>query len=69
MARAEQLGQQMLLFGRPLPPEEIVGRLAAVDAEAVRRVARRLRASRPTVAALGPLSGLESYERIAARLS
>lgn len=68
MSRCEQLGQQLLVYGRPVPVEEIVGRIAAVDLEAVIRAARRLRQSRPTLAALGPTRGLESYDRIVARL-
>jgi predicted Zn-dependent peptidase len=69
MSRCEQLGQQMLIFGRPLSTEEVVARINEVDADAVRRVATRLLASKPTVTALGPLNGLEDYDRIAARLS
>ena len=69
MSRCEQLGQQSLIFGRHLPPEEVVARIDAVDAEAVRRAAARLRASVPTVAALGPVGKLESHDRIAARFA
>lgn len=68
MARAEQLGQQMLIYGRQITVDEVVAKLAAVDVEAVQRVARRLRRSPPTIAALGPVRALESYERIAERL-
>src|SRR3546814_787883 len=41
-ARGEQLGQQMLVFGRPLPTDEQVARIEAVDVAAVERVARRV---------------------------
>ena len=68
MSRCEHLGQQLLVYGRPVPTEEVVRKIDAVDLEAVRRVAARLRRNRPTVAALGPLDDLESYDRIAARL-
>lgn len=68
MSRCEQLGQQFLTFGRHLPTEEIVRRIEEVDLEGVRKVARRLRGGRPTVAALGPLHDVEDYARIAARL-
>ena len=68
MSRCEQAAQQLLVFGRPLPTEEIVAKIDAVDAAAVRRVAQRLRSATPTVAALGPISGLESYEQIQRRL-
>lgn len=69
MSRCEQLGQQMVIFDRPVPVTEMVEKIDAVDAAAVRRVALRLRAKAPTVTALGPLDGLEDYGRIAARLS
>ena len=36
---------------------------------AIGRAVARLRAAPPTVAATGPLAGLESYERICARLA
>jgi predicted Zn-dependent peptidase len=69
MSRCEQLGQQMVIFDRPIPVPEMVEKIDAVDAAAVRRVALRLRQKAPTVTALGPLEGLEDYGRIAARLS
>ena len=68
MSRCEHLGQQLLVYGRPVPTEEVVRRINAVDMDAVRKAAARLRQAPPAVAALGPLDELESYERIAARL-
>ncbi|KAA0683445.1 pitrilysin family protein [Roseomonas genomospecies 6] len=68
MSRCEQLGQQLLVYGRPVPVEEIVQKIGAVDRESIVRVARRLRDNRPTLAALGPINRLEEYDRIAARL-
>jgi predicted Zn-dependent peptidase len=67
--RCEQLARQMMIWERPLSTEEIVARIDAVDRAAVRRVVGRLLRSRPTVAALGPLHGLEAIELIAARLA
>lgn len=67
--RCEQLGQQMLVFGRPIPVDEIIQRLEAVDRGAIERVATRLLMSRPTFAAVGPLAHVESYDRMAARLN
>jgi len=69
MSRCEQLGQQLLVFGRPISTKEIVARIEGVDLAAVQRVARRLLTSVPTVAALGPLAHLEDYDRITARLA
>lgn len=69
MSRCEQLGQQILIYDRPIPVEEIVAKIDGVDRDAVVKAATRLRASRPTVAALGPIAKLESYDRIAERLA
>ncbi len=67
-SRIEQLGRQMLIYGRPLAIDEIVARIEAVDAGAVRRTARRIAGGgKPTIAALGPLGRLASYEAVAAR--
>ncbi|MFQ5774714.1 MAG: M16 family metallopeptidase [Kiloniellaceae bacterium] len=67
-SRCEDLAQQILTYGRPLPVSEIVGRIEAVDAGAVRRLARRLAAGRPTLASLGPIGRVEAFDRVAARL-
>lgn len=67
--RAESLANQMLIFGRPVPITETVAKIDAVDEAAIRRVVGRLRAGRPTVAAVGPLSALESYEDLALRFA
>lgn len=67
-ARIEQLGSQMLLFGRPLNIDEVLASVDRVDAAAVRKVAERvMRTAPPAVAALGPIEQLESYNRFAAR--
>ena len=68
-ARCEQLAQQLLVYGRPLPMEEIIARVDAVDVEQVAAAARRLRAGPLTLAALGPIDQVEPYDAIAARLS
>lgn len=66
--RCEQVGTQMLVFGRPVPPAEVVSHLAEVDAASIQAAATRMLAAPPTLAALGPLAGLEEYDRIAERL-
>ncbi len=68
MSRCEQLGRQMLIYGRPIPILEIIAKIEAVDTHAVRRVADRIVSSGPpTVAAIGPIGNLESYSAIAGR--
>ena len=68
-SRAEQLAQQLLIYGRSVPLAEVLEKIEAVGLNDLRRVAGRLLASPPTVTAIGPLARLESAERIAARLS
>lgn len=68
-SRCESLARQMLVWGRPLTIPEIVARIEAVDQDAVRRVVGRLLQSQPTLAALGPLQGLEAMDNIARRLA
>jgi len=70
MSRCEQLGRQLLIFGRAIPVDELVAHIEAVDAAAVQRVGARLTmtATAPVVvAALGPINKLEPYERTRAR--
>jgi predicted Zn-dependent peptidase len=57
-----------MIHDRPLPIDEIVANVEAVDAEAVMRVARRVTASVPTLAALGPVGDLEAFDDISNRL-
>lgn len=65
--RAEQLARHVLVYGRPLGVDELVAKVDAVDEAAVRRFARQtLTRSKPALAALGPLSKLAPYDKIAA---
>ena len=67
-SRCEQLARQMLVYGRPIPIDEIVAGVDSVTLEDVKRAAIRLTSSEPTLAALGPIDKLESFEAIKARL-
>ncbi len=68
-ARADQIARQILVYGRPIPLEELVRRIDAVTVEDVRAAGRALIASgRPTFAGLGPRAGIESAARIAENL-
>jgi predicted Zn-dependent peptidase len=67
-ARCEQLAQHLLIYGTPFDPPEVVRRIEAVDDAAIRRVVSRWCSAPPTVAALGPLSRLEDYDKLQARL-
>jgi predicted Zn-dependent peptidase len=64
-ARARQLANQILIYGRPLTVAELVARVDAVTVESARAAGRALIArARPAVAALGPSKGLEGAAAI-----
>jgi predicted Zn-dependent peptidase len=69
-SRVEQLARQLLIFGRPIPLEEIVAKIDEVDPQAIRRVANRVfSTAAPSLAAIGPLSRLESYDILTRRFA
>jgi predicted Zn-dependent peptidase len=47
---------------------EIIEKVDAVDTDSVRRVAKKIIATKPTLTALGPISNLESYQKLCDRL-
>lgn len=63
-SRASQIARQILLFGRPIPKEELVERLSALTLERLTDLSARLFASKPTVTAVGPIGTLAPYEAI-----
>ena len=67
-SRCEQLARQMLVYGRPVPTEEIVAMIDAVTTQDVVRVAERLFSSKPSLSAIGPLGKLEQGDAFAKRL-
>ncbi len=68
-ARAEQIARQTLVYGRPLSIPEVIARIDAVDVGAIERLSGRLRAGPPTLAAIGPVSGIPDYDAIVAALT
>lgn len=67
--RCEQMAQHTLVFGKPLSVDELVARVDGIDAKALGKIVERLLTSAPTLAAIGPLEKLESYDSLASRLS
>ncbi len=65
-SRCEQLARQMIVYKRPIPIDETIAKIDAVDGAAIRRVAERLLSGPPTVTALGPVPDLEDLEKLAA---
>jgi predicted Zn-dependent peptidase len=68
-ARCEQLAQHLLIHGTPFDPAEIVRRIEAVDDAATWCGVTCGRSPPPTLTALGPLSRLEDFDRVQARLA
>jgi len=68
-ARAEALANQLLIYGRPIPVDEIVAKVEGVDRAALARVADHIASGPLTVAALGPVKSLPDHETIVERLS
>jgi len=68
-ARCEQLAQQILCYDRPLPTAEILEKIAAVTPQDIERLGARLIASRPTFTVTGPISQVEAYDSLCARLA
>ena len=68
-ARAEQIARQLTIYGRILPPAEVVALIDAVDQAALARCAALLQRGPLTVTTLGPAKTLESYEKLSARLN
>src|SRR3954468_6575333 len=66
--RSEQIAGQIFSLGRVQGIEEVLAQLEAVDADQVRRfAAASMRA--PSLAAIGPVGKLESFENFSARFS
>ena len=63
-SRASQIARQLLLFGRPIPKDELVERLSALTIERLTDLSARLFSSKPTVTAVGPVGTLAPYEAI-----
>ncbi|XP_031492822.1 probable mitochondrial-processing peptidase subunit beta, mitochondrial [Nymphaea colorata] len=59
---AEDIGRQLLTYGRRIPVAELFARIDAVDASTVKRVANRFIFDRDVaIAAMGPIQGLPDY--------
>ena len=68
--RAEQIAGQLFALGKVQSPAEIVAQLDAIDAGAVKRYAVRvMQEGKPTIAAVGPVTKLESHAAFARRFA
>jgi predicted Zn-dependent peptidase len=68
--RAEQIAGQLFALGKVQSAAEIVAQLDAIDAHAVKRYARQVMSdARPTIAAVGPVTKLESHAAFGRRFA
>jgi predicted Zn-dependent peptidase len=68
-SRCEQIAHHIHTWGRVIPMEESLARLAAVTTEDVAAAARRMFRSSPTLAAVGPVAKLPGLPVIAEKLA
>ena len=69
-ARASQIARQMLLYGRTIPNEELMERLAGITPERLTDLSGRLFFDTPvTLSAVGPVDTLMAVDDIASRLT
>jgi predicted Zn-dependent peptidase len=64
-ARAGQIARQMMLYGRPIPNNELMQRLSDITTDRLTDLAGRLFFNQvPTLSAIGPVDDLTGYENI-----
>jgi len=69
LSRCEQLAQHLLVYGRPVPLEETVQKIEAVDIAGLGRVVGRMHRTQPSLAVIGPTAGVDSFESLRDRLT
>lgn len=67
-ARAEALANHYLVHREALDLQDLLAKLEAVTTEDIEALMARLLSNPPTLAVMGPASGLPTYDRLAARL-
>ena len=69
LARAGQMARQLMVFGRVVPIDELEAKIDAVTVDGIRSLAGSVfTETAPTLAAIGPVSTLSSYDDIVRRL-
>lgn len=68
LSRADQQAKAILYRGAVFDPLKEVEKMAAVSVDSVMKAAKTIFTSTPTLAALGPLGELESYDSVQSRL-
>ncbi|KAF4080981.1 hypothetical protein AMELA_G00155550 [Ameiurus melas] len=61
----EDIGRQMLCYGRRIPLHELEARIDAIDANTIKEVCTKYIYNKaPAIAAVGPVDELADYNRI-----
>jgi predicted Zn-dependent peptidase len=69
-ARAGQIARQVMLYGRTIPNQEVLDRLAALTPDRLTDLASRLfLTGKPTISAIGPIGKLAAPGDILSSLS
>ncbi|CEM05771.1 unnamed protein product [Vitrella brassicaformis CCMP3155] len=62
---AEEIGRQLLVYGRRMPVAEFIKRIDVIDSEEIKRVAWKYLHDREiNIVGMGPLHGMESYPKV-----
>ncbi|MCK7473917.1 MAG: insulinase family protein [Rhodopseudomonas palustris] len=70
LSRCEQIAAHMFTYGRILDTRELIAKIEAVDPKTVTRIAGKvLTQAKLSLAALGPMGALGSYDRITQRFA
>jgi predicted Zn-dependent peptidase len=68
MTRANQQAKQLIHFNTVYDSAERLKKIEAISADSVMKAAQKIFSGSPTLAALGPLAQLESFDDVRKRL-
>jgi predicted Zn-dependent peptidase len=69
LSRANRQAKFFINFNEAPDIKNLIAKIDAVTVYSVQKIAQRIFTGKPTLSALGPIKGLESYENIRARLA
>ena len=64
-----KISKYLINYNKAPDISRVIAQVDAVTVYSVQKAAQRIFSSKPTLAALGPIKGLESYESITKRLA
>lgn len=69
LSRANRQAKFLINFNRAPDVAKLIAMVDAVTVYSVQKIAQKIFAGKPTLAALGPVKGLEDYDKVAKRLA